>query len=540
MITVTGKGVSGGVVIGRIAFYRRNEIKVRKREIDDFREEIRRFEEARRKADRQLQRLYEKSLHEVGKENAVIFEIHRMILDDQEYGDEVIRMIQEEKVNAEYAVSWISNHLADLFTAMEDVYMQGRAADIRDVSGRLLLNLSGGRREEMTPEEPVILAADDLMPSETVQLERSQVLGLVTRQGATTSHSVILAKTMNIPAVIGVGEALQPMYDGKMAILDGKEGILYIDPDEQTLERMRRKLREEQVWKELLSHLKGKENKTRSGRTIEVCANIGSLSDVEKAKENDAGGIGLFRSEFLYLERETYPSEEEQLAVYRQVAQQMEGKRVIIRTMDIGADKRAGYFDLEEEENPALGFRAIRFSLMRPQIFKTQLRAVYRASVYGKIAVMFPMIISLDEVRRIKELIEEVKQELWNEGLRFRDDVEIGVMIETPAAVMISRDLAREVDFFSVGTNDLTQYTLAVDRQNRKLEAFYDPYHPAVLSMIRQAAENAHAEGKWIGICGELASDFHLTESFLEMGIDELSVAPGMILPLRKHIRSIK
>lgn len=540
MITVTGKGVSGGVVIGRIAFYRRNEIKVRKRKVGDSREEIRRFLEARKKADLQLQRLYEKSLHDVGRENAVIFEIHRMILDDQEYGDAVIRMIQEEKVNAEYAVSRTANRLAELFASMEDVYMQGRVADIRDVSGRLLLNLSGGRREEMTPEEPVILAADDLMPSETVQLERSQILGLVTSQGATTSHSVILAKTMNIPAVIGVGEGLRLEYDGKMAILDGKEGKLYVDPDEQTLERMQRKLREEQVWKELLSHLKGKENKTQSGRTIEVCANIGSLPDVEKARENDAGGIGLFRSEFLYLERDTYPSEEEQLAVYRQAAQQMEGKRVIIRTMDIGADKRAGYFELEEEENPALGFRAIRFSLMRPQIFKTQLRAVYRASAYGKIAVMFPMIISLEEVRRIKELIEEVKRELLREQLKFSDDVEIGVMIETPAAVMISRELAREVDFFSVGTNDLTQYTLAVDRQNRKLEAFYDPYHPAVMSMIRMAADNAHAEGKWIGICGELASDLHLTEQFLEMGIDELSVAPGMILPLRKHIRSLK
>lgn len=540
MITVTGKGVSGGVVIGRIAFYRRNEIKVRKRKVGDSREEIRRFLEARKKADLQLQRLYEKSLHDVGRENAVIFEIHRMILDDQEYGDAVIRMIQEEKVNAEYAVSRTANRLAELFASMEDVYMQGRVADIRDVSGRLLLNLSGGRREEMTPEEPVILAADDLMPSETVQLERSQILGLVTSQGATTSHSVILAKTMNIPAVIGVGEGLRLEYDGKMAILDGKEGKLYVDPDEQTLERMQRKLREEQVWKELLSHLKGKENKTQSGRTIKVCANIGSLPDVEKARENDAGGIGLFRSEFLYLERDTYPSEEEQLAVYRQAAQQMEGKRVIIRTMDIGADKRAGYFELEEEENPALGFRAIRFSLMRPQIFKTQLRAVYRASAYGKIAVMFPMIISLEEVRRIKELIEEVKRELLREQLKFSDDVEIGVMIETPAAVMISRELAREVDFFSVGTNDLTQYTLAVDRQNRKLEAFYDPYHPAVMSMIRMAADNAHAEGKWIGICGELASDLHLTEQFLEMGIDELSVAPGMILSLRKHIRSLK
>ena len=519
MITVTGKGVSGGVVIGRIAFYRRNEIKVRKRKVGDSREEIRRFLEARKKADLQLQRLYEKSLHDVGRENAVIFEIHRMILDDQEYGDAVIRMIQEEKVNAEYAVSRTANRLAELFASMEDVYMQGRVADIRDVSGRLLLNLSGGRREEMTPEEPVILAADDLMPSETVQLERSQILGLVTSQGATTSHSVILAKTMNIPAVIGVGEGLRLEYDGKMAILDGKEGKLYVDPDEQTLERMQRKLREEQVWKELLSHLKGKENKTQSGRTIEVCANIGSLPDVEKARENDAGGIGLFRSEFLYLERDTYPSEEEQLAVYRQAAQQMEGKRVIIRTMDIGADKRAGYFELEEEENPALG---------------------YRATAYGKIAVMFPMIISLEEVRRIKELIEEVKRELLREQLKFSDDVEIGVMIETPAAVMISRELAREVDFFSVGTNDLTQYTLAVDRQNRKLEAFYDPYHPAVMSMIRMAADNAHAEGKWIGICGELASDLHLTEQFLEMGIDELSVAPGMILPLRKHIRSLK
>lgn len=417
--------------------------------------------------------------------------------------------------------------------------MQGRAADVKDVSNRLLSQFAKKQNASFEMTEQVIIAADDLAPSETVQLDKDKVLAFITVEGSANSHTAILARTMNIPAVIGIGDTLTPKYDGRLAIVDGQEGKIYIDPDEEILVAMRKKQAVEQEQRELLETLKGKENVTRSGQKINLYANIANVSDVGAALRNDAGGIGLFRSEFLYLENETYPTEEQQFAAYRQVAEMMAGKRVIIRTLDIGADKQVGYFNLEKEDNPAMGLRAIRICLTRPELFKTQLRAIFRASAYGQIAIMFPMIISVSEVRRIKEIMDEVKTGLRADGIAFSDQIETGIMIETPAAVMISRELAKEVDFFSVGTNDLTQYTLAIDRQNRNLDSFYDSHHPAVLSMIQMAAENAHAEGKWIGICGELAADLSLTERFLQMNIDELSVAPGMILPLRKKIREL-
>ena len=481
--------------------------------------------------------LHDKALDDVGETNAMIFEIHQMMLEDLDYVESIVNIITSQEVNAEYAVATTADNFAAMFAAMDDAYMQGRAADVKDVSERLIQVLSDQNSASMEMNEPVIIAADDLVPSETVQLDKEKVLSFITMYGSANSHTAILARTMNIPAVIGIGEDLKKEYDGKEAIVDGMEGVIYIDPDKETFTRMREKQKEDQEQKTLLEQLKGKENITKSGQKVMVYANIGNLSDVGAVLKNDAGGIGLFRSEFLYLESETFPTEEEQFKVYKQVAENMAGKRVIIRTLEIGADKQVDYFGLDKEENPALGYRAIRICLTRQEIFKTQLRALYRASAYGQIAIMFPMIISVDVVKQIKKIIEEVKQELREEGIDFRENVELGVMIETPAAVMVSRDLAKEVDFFSVGTNDLTQYTLAIDRQNHKLEPFYDSHHPAVLSMIRMAAENAHAEGKWIGICGELGADLSLTETFLEMGIDELSVAPGMILPLRKRIR---
>ena len=498
---------------------------------------MKRFEAAKEKAVSQLQELHDKALDDVGETNAMIFEIHQMMLEDLDYVESIVNIITSQEVNAEYAVATTADNFAAMFAAMDDAYMQGRAADVKDVSERLIQVLSDQNSASMEMNEPVIIAADDLVPSETVQLDKEKVLSFITMYGSANSHTAILARTMNIPAVIGIGEDLKKEYDGKEAIVDGMEGVIYIDPDKETFTRMREKQKEDQERKTLLEQLKGKENITKSGQKVMVYANIGNLSDVGAVLKNDAGGIGLFRSEFLYLESETFPTEEEQFKVYKQVAENMAGKRVIIRTLDIGADKQVDYFGLDKEENPALGYRAIRICLTRQEIFKTQLRALYRASAYGQIAIMFPMIISVDEVKQIKKIIEEVKQELREEGIDFRENVELGVMIETPAAVMVSRDLAKEVDFFSVGTNDLTQYTLAIDRQNQKLEPFYDSHHPAVLSMIRMAAENAHAEGKWIGICGELGADLSLTETFLEMGIDELSVAPGMILPLRKRIR---
>lgn len=537
MITLEGKSVFGGVAIGKIQFYKRNEITIKRTRVEDVEAEVERFRNAKAKTLELLKGLYEKALEDVGEANAMIFEAHQLMLEDPDYVESIENIIRTQDVNAEYAIGATADNFAAIFEAMDDAYMQGRAADVRDVSERLLQALSSQNETVMVMDEPVIIAADDLVPSETVQLDKEKVLSFVTMYGSANSHTAILARTMNIPAVIGLGEALKEEYDGKVAIVDGVDGKVYIDPDEETMASMQKKQKKDQEQKELLNQLKGKENVTKSGQKVNVYANIGNLADVGAVLKNDAGGIGLFRSEFLYLESDTYPTEEQQFAVYKKVAETMAGKKVIIRTLDIGADKQVDYFKLDKEDNPALGYRAIRICLTRPEIFKTQLRALYRASAYGQISIMFPMIISVAEVKKIKEIVEEVKAELRTEGVAFREDVELGIMIETPAAVMVSRELAKEVDFFSVGTNDLTQYTLAIDRQNQKLEDFYDSHHPAVLAMIRMAAESAHAEGKWIGICGELGADVTLTETFLKMGIDELSVAPGMVLKVRQKIR---
>ena len=537
MITLEGKSVFGGVAIGKIQFYKRNEITIKRTRVEDVEAEVERFRNAKAKTLELLKGLYEKALEDVGESNAMIFEAHQLMLEDPDYVESIENIIRTQDVNAEYAIGATADNFAAIFEAMDDAYMQGRAADVRDVSERLLQALSSQNETVMVMDEPVIIAADDLVPSETVQLDKEKVLSFVTMYGSANSHTAILARTMNIPAVIGLGEALKEEYDGKVAIVDGVDGKVYIDPDEETMASMQKKQKKDQEQKELLNQLKGKENVTKSGQKVNVYANIGNLADVGAVLKNDAGGIGLFRSEFLYLESDTYPTEEQQFAVYKKVAETMAGKKVIIRTLYIGADKQVDYFKLDKEDNPALGYRAIRICLTRPEIFKTQLRALYRASAYGQISIMFPMIISVAEVKKIKEIVEEVKAELHTEGAAFREDVELGIMIETPAAVMVSRELAKEVDFFSVGTNDLTQYTLAIDRQNQKLEDFYDSHHPAVLAMIRMAAESAHAEGKWIGICGELGADVTLTETFLKMGIDELSVAPGMVLKVRQKIR---
>ena len=537
MITLEGKSVFGGVAIGKIQFYKRNEITIKRTRVEDVEAEVERFRNAKAKTLELLKGLYEKALEDVGEANAMIFEAHQLMLEDPDYVESIENIIRTQDVNAEYAIGATADNFAAIFEAMDDAYMQGRAADVRDVSERLLQALSSQNETVMVMDEPVIIAADDLVPSETVQLDKEKVLSFVTMYGSANSHTAILARTMNIPAVIGLGEALKEEYDGKVAIVDGVDGKVYIDPDEETMASMQKKQKKDQEQKELLNQLKGKENVTKSGQKVNVYANIGNLADVGAVLKNDAGGIGLFRSEFLYLESDTYPTEEQQFAVYKKVAETMAGKKVIIRTLDIGADEQVDYFKLDKEDNPALGYRAIRICLTRPEIFKTQLRALYRASAYGQISIMFPMIISVAEVKKIKEIVEEVKAELRTEGAAFREDVELGIMIETPAAVMVSRELAKEVDFFSVGTNDLTQYTLAIDRQNQKLEDFYDSHHPAVLAMIRMAAESAHAEGKWIGICGELGADVTLTETFLKMGIDELSVAPGMVLKVRQKIR---
>lgn len=537
MITIQGKSVFGGVSIGKLMFYKRNEKVIKREHISDADAEWKRFEAAKGQAVDQLKELYEKALEDVGEANAMIFEIHQMMLEDLDYLESIENIIRSQEVNAEYAVATTADNFAQMFASMDDAYMQGRAADVKDVSERVLDILCGVSAGVKEMTEPCIIAADDLAPSETVQLDKSKVLGFATMYGSANSHTAILARTMNIPAVIGLGETLSSQYDGKMAVIDGFTGILYVDPDEETLARMQEKRAKDLEQKELLNQLKGKGNVTRSGQKINVYANIGNVSDLGAVLKNDAGGIGLFRSEFLYLENSTFPTEEQQFAVYKQVAESMAGKKVIIRTLDIGADKQVDYFNLDKEENPALGYRAIRICLTRPEIFKTQLRALYRAAVYGNLSIMFPMIISVSEVKKIKEIIAQVQAELKAEGIPYKEDVELGVMIETPAAVMISRELAKEVDFFSVGTNDLTQYTLAIDRQNQKLDTFYDPHHPAVLAMIKMAADNAHAEGKWIGICGELGADLELTEEFLKMGLDELSVSPALVLPLRKRIR---
>ncbi|MBM6752425.1 phosphoenolpyruvate--protein phosphotransferase [Mediterraneibacter glycyrrhizinilyticus] len=537
MVTISGKSVFGGVSIGKLLFYQRNEKVIKRTHVDDVDKEWSRFQKAKDTAVAQLKKLYDKALDDVGEANAMIFEIHQMMLEDLDYLESIENIIRTQEVNAEYAVATTADNFAKMFAAMDDAYMQGRAADVKDVSERVLDILCGVSDGMKEMDEPCIIAADDLAPSETVQLDKSKVLGFATMYGSSNSHTAILARTMNIPAVIGLGEALRQEYDGKDAIIDGFTGTLYIDPDEETRKAMEEKREKDLEQKALLETLKGKENVTKSGQKINVYANIGNVSDLGAVLKNDAGGIGLFRSEFLYLENTDFPTEEQQFSVYKQVAESMAGKKVIIRTLDIGADKQVDYFGLDKEDNPALGYRAIRICLTRPEIFKTQLRALYRAAMFGNISIMFPMIISVKEVLKIKEIIAEVKEELKNEGIPYKDDVELGIMIETPAAVMVSRELAKEIDFFSVGTNDLTQYTLAIDRQNSKLDEFYDPHHPAVLAMIKMAAENAHAEGAWIGICGELGADLELTETFLKMGLDELSVSPSMVLPLRKKIR---
>lgn len=540
MITLTGKSVFGGVEIGKIAFYKRNNQQVKRWRVEDTEAEVTRFEVAKASAVAQLQELYEKAMKDVGEENAMIFEIHQMMLEDLDYLESIIHIITNQQVNAEYAVATTADNFATMFSAMDDAYMQGRAADVKDVSERILNILTGAGNAMFSTDEPAIIAADDLVPSETVQLDKKRVLGFATMYGSSNSHTAILARTMNIPAIIGLGEELKEEYDGAYAVIDGFDGKIYIDPDEETLVLMKEKQAKDREKKLLLQELKGKENVTLSGQKINIYANIGNTSDVGSVLQNDAGGIGLFRSEFLYLENDTFPTEEQQFQVYKTVAENMAGKKVIIRTLDVGADKQAAYFNLPQEENPALGYRAIRICLTQTDIFKTQLRALLRASAYGQIAIMFPMITSVWEVRRIKEILEEVRAELKADGIPYNEEMEIGIMIETPAAVMVSRELAKEVDFFSVGTNDLTQYTLAIDRQNPKLDDFYDPHHPAVLAMIQMAAGSIHAEGKWIGICGELGADLEMTETFLKMGIDELSVSPSMILSVRKKVRETK
>ena len=536
MQVYSGKSVFGGIAIGKISVYKKNEQQVKRVRTEDTKGELARYEAAKAAAVEQLQELYQKALKEVGEANAAIFEIHQMMLDDGDYNESVENIIETQKVNAEYAVAVTGDNFAQMFRAMDDDYMRERAADVKDISERVLSVLNGGQKGKVVTDEPVIIVADDLAPSETVQLEKDMVLSFVTVHGSVNSHTAILARTMAIPALIGTEELpLDDTVDGKLAVVDGLNGKIYVEPDAQTLEEMKKRQQAEQEKKELLQLLKGKENVTLDGKKIMLYANIGNIKDLATVIQNDAGGIGLFRSEFIYLEKDQYPTEEEQFSIYKTAVETMAGKRVIIRTLDIGADKQCEYFEMDKEENPALGYRAIRICLTRPEIFKTQLRALFRASAYGNLAIMYPMITSLWEVKRIKEIVEEVKAELTAEQLEFGNPQQ-GIMIETPAAVMMSGELAKEVDFFSIGTNDLTQYTLAIDRQNPKLDKFYDAHHPAVLSMIRMTVENAHKAGIWAGICGELGADTSLTKEFLAMGVDELSVSPGSILPIRKII----
>lgn len=559
-MVLEGKSVFGGIAIGKLSVYGKKDHAVKRSKVADTEAENNRFLEAKEEAKRQLAGFYEKAVKEVGEVNAAIFEIHQMMLDDQDYMESVTNMIKTQEVNAEFAVASTGDNFSAMFAAVEDDYMRERAADVKDISNRVISILQGSTAGTITGEEPVILLADDLAPSETVQLDKSKVLSFVTRHGSTNSHTAILARTMNIPALIGVdfpekldeapsgessfsqnaaaGTDSSVAIDGVLGIVDGYQGKFYLNPDEETLAKYRKLKEEDEQKKRLLQELKGKENVTLDGKKINLYANIGGVADVANVLANDAGGIGLFRSEFLYLEAEDYPTEEAQFTAYKTVAENMAGKKVIIRTLDIGADKQVGYFNLEKEENPALGYRAIRICLDRKEIFKTQLRAIYRASYYGTISIMFPMIISVAEVHAIKEIIKEVKAELDRDGLPYKE-VEIGIMIETPAAAMISDLLAKEVDFFSIGTNDLTQYTLAIDRQNPKLDSIYDAHHEAVLRMLKMVVDNGHKEGCWVGICGELGADTELTETFLRMGFDELSVSPSMVLRVRDRIRNV-
>lgn len=531
-----GKSVFGGVAIGRIHVFSKGQQQVKRIKVQDTEAEKKRYREAVQTAITELQGLYDKALKEVGEANAAIFEMHQMMLEDEDFTESVENIIDSQSVNAEYAVASTGDNFAQMFASMDDEYMRGRAADVKDISERLVSVLNGASRQKMDADEPVIVMAVDLAPSETVQMDKDKVLSFVTTQGSVNSHTAILARTMSIPALIGVDMPLDAELEGKFAIVDGDNGTVYIDPSEDVLAQMQEKKEQAEEKKQLLQQLKGKETITKDGKKIKLYANIGNSKDLAMVLQNDAEGIGLFRSEFLYLEKEDYPTENEQFMVYKMVAETMAGKQVIIRTLDIGADKQCDYFNMDPEDNPALGYRAIRICLTRPEVFKTQLRALYRASAFGNISIMYPMITSVWEVKQIKKIVEEVKEELRSQNIEF-GEVAQGIMIETPAAVMISRELAKEVDFFSIGTNDLTQYTLAIDRQNPKLDDFYDAHHPAVLEMIRMVAQNAHAEGIWAGICGELGADLELTEQFVQMGIDELSVSPGRILPIRKIVR---
>ena len=533
----TGKSVLNGIAIGKLKIYKKKDTAISTAPVADTAAELERFEAARQKAIEQQTALYEKALAEAGEDIAEVFNIHAMMLDDDDFVDAIKEIINGQKMCAEYAVKTAGNNQAAVFSAMDDPYLQARSADVLDIAQAMLDILQGVDNASLQGTEPSILVAEDLAPSETVRMDKSLLLGFITREGSSNSHTAILARTMGIPAIVGMGDALKPEYEGRAAIADGSTGALVIDPDDDTRDRLMKKRDEQLRLQRLLETLKGQANVTKDGKTIRIYCNIGSPEDVHAVQVNDGGGIGLFRSEFLYLNTSDYPTEDQQFEAYKQVLSDMDGKEVIIRTLDIGADKQIGYFDLPKEDNPAMGMRALRICLTRPEIFKTQLRALFRASAFGKLGIMFPMVTSVWEVREAKKLCEEVKRELKQEGIPYSEEVQIGIMVETPAAAINSDRLAKEVDFFSIGTNDLTQYTLACDRQNNDLGRFYDPHHPAVLRLIRLVTENAHKNGIWVGICGELGADLALTETFLAIGVDELSVTPRSVLPLRNAVR---
>lgn len=539
MLVVKGKSVFSGITMGPLALFHRNTVSTAKRRIKDTDAEVERFQEARLASIEQLKDMYEKAVQKVGEEEAAVFEVHQMMLDDDDYIDNIVTLISQKKINAEAAVEETAQQFSEMFRSMDDAYMKERAADVLDISRRIQVQICGGEANDFSAYDGVILAADDLAPSETLQLDTDKILGFVTSGGSTNSHTAILARTLGITAVVNTGTQLHTDVEGKTVIVDGFTGTVYLDPDSATLDKMKKKQAEAEERKIRLEAYRGKESVTVDGYKVNVFANIGNPDNVPQALANDAEGIGLFRSEFLYLENATYPTEEQQFEAYKKTVEMMGGKTVVIRTLDIGADKKVDYFDLKAEENPAMGMRAIRICLTRPTLFKTQLRALCRASAYGKIAIMFPMIISVDEVRRSRELLRQVQNELRHEGIAFDESMEVGIMIETPAAALISDELAKEVDFFSIGSNDLTQYTLAIDRQQTDLDNFFDPRHPALLRLIEMTVKNGHKEGIWVGICGELGADLSLTEDFLRMGVDELSVSPPAVLPLREKIGSI-
>jgi phosphotransferase system enzyme I (PtsI) len=539
MLTVKGKCVFAGIAIGPLALFHRNTISTASRPVEDVEAEISRFQQARLESIEQLRALYDKALQRVGEDEAAVFETHQMMLDDDDYIESIEEIIREEQINAEAAVDQTAQQFAQMFRSMDDSYMQARAADVMDISRRVEQQLCGGQGVDFGQYDQVIIAADDLAPSETLQLDTDKILGFVTSEGSTNSHTAILARTLGIAAVVQTGTPLHTDVDGKLAIIDGITGMVYINPDEATLAQMKQKQAEEKERKARLDSVRGQESVTLDGQKVEIYANVGNPGNLPQVIANDGEGIGLFRSEFLYLENETYPTEEQQFQAYKKAVSDMKGKKVVIRTLDIGADKQAAYFDLAKEANPAMGLRAIRICLTRPELFKTQLRALCRASAFGKLAVMFPMIISADEIRRSRAILRDVQQQLDREGIAYDPDMEVGIMIETPAAAVLSDELAKEVDFFSIGTNDLTQYTLAIDRQATGLDQFFDAHHPAVLRLIRMTIENGHKHGIWVGICGELGADLDLTETFLRYGVDELSVSPPAILPLRDRVRSL-